>query len=143
CLVAQLWIDSSGRKQRHRFERALMRSAARLTYEAMQAARNGSGAAPIPRERLGALYGAFAALDRARNARGALALDLPEHKVLLDAARKPVAIVQQRLDSHRLIEEFMILANVAAAEELEARHRACVYRIHDLPDPEKVDALRD
>jgi ribonuclease R len=144
CLAAQLWIGADGRKRRHRFERALMRSAARLTYEAVQAAQDGTGNAPIPRERLAALYGAFAVLDRARNARGALALDLPEHKVLLDAARKPVAIVEQpRLDSHRLIEEFMILANVAAAEELEARHRACVYRVHDLPAPEKVEALRD
>ncbi len=121
-----------------------MRSAARLTYETVQAAQDETGQAAIPRERLAALYGAFAVLDRARNARGALALDLPEHKVLLDAARKPVAIVEQpRLDSHRLIEEFMILANVAAAEELEARHRACIYRVHDLPDPEKVEALRD
>jgi ribonuclease R len=144
CLVAQIWIDADGRKRRHRFERALMRSSARLTYEAVQAAQDGIGEASIPRERLAALYGTFAVLDRTRNARGALALDLPEHKVLLDAARKPVAIVEQpRLDSHRLIEEFMILANVAAAEELEARHRACVYRVHDLPDPEKVEALRD
>ncbi len=144
CLVAHLWIDAGGRKRRHRFERALMRSAARLTYEAVQAAQDDAGAAPIPRERLAALYGAFAVLDRARTARGALALDLPEHKILLDAARKPVAVVAQpRLDSHRLIEEFMILANVAAAEELEARRQACVYRVHDLPDPEKVDALRD
>ena len=139
CLAAHLWIDGNGRKRRHRFERGLMRSAARLTYEAVE-----DGTAALPRERRGALYGAFAALDRARNARGALALDLPEHKVVLDAARRPVAIVTQpRLDSHRLIEEFMILANVAAAEELEARRRACVYRIHDLPDPDKVDALRD
>jgi ribonuclease R len=144
CLAAHLWIDAGGRKRGHRFERALMRSSARLTYEAVQAAQDGADKAPIPRERLAALYGAFAVLDRARAARGALALDLPEHKVLLDAARKPVAVVEQpRLDSHRLIEEFMILANVAAAEELESRHRACVYRIHDLPDPEKVDALRD
>jgi ribonuclease R len=144
CLAAQLWIAADGRKRRHRFERALMRSAARLTYEAMQAAQDGSGTAPVPRERLSALYGAFAVLDKARVARGALALDLPEHKVLLDAARKPVAVVEQaRLDSHRLIEEFMILANVAAAEELEARRRGCVYRVHDLPDPEKVEALRD
>ncbi|HEY1794974.1 MAG TPA: VacB/RNase II family 3'-5' exoribonuclease [Stellaceae bacterium] len=144
CLVAQIWLGADGRKRRHRFERALMRSAARLTYEGVQAAQDDAGVAPVPRERLAALYGAFAVLDRARIARGALALDLPEHKVLLDPARKPVAIVEQpRLDSHRLIEEFMILANVAAAEELEARHRACVYRVHDLPDPEKVEALRD
>jgi len=144
CVAVHLWIDGDGRKTRHRFERAVMRSAARLTYEAVQAARDGAGAVALAPERLAALYGAFAALDRARAARGALALDLAEHQVVLDAARRPVAIVPRpRLDSHRLIEEFMVLANVAAAEELERRRRPCVYRVHDLPDPEQVAALRD
>ena len=96
------------------------------------------------RARSTALYGAFAALARARAARGALELDLREDRVVLDAERRPVAVVPtQRLDSHRLIEEFMILANVAAAEELEARRQPCMYRIHDAPDPEKIVALRD
>ena len=145
CVAALLWIDSAGRKRRHRFERAVMRSAARLTYEAVQAAQDGSGGAlPLAPERLDALYGAFAALDRARRARGALELDLAEHRVVLDDDGRPIAVVPRaRLDSHRLIEEFMILANVAAAEELEARHQACMYRVHDAPDPEKLAALRD
>ena len=146
CVAAHLWIDAAGRKRRHRFERGLMRSAARLTYEVVQEARdNQTGARlPLASERLEALYGAFAALDRWRRARGALELDLAEHRVVLDAARRPVAIVpRHRLDSHRLIEEFMILANVAAAEELEGRHQPCMYRVHDAPDPEKLDALRD
>ena len=144
CLAAQLWIDAEGRKRRHRFERAIMRSAARLTYEEVQAARGGAGQAPIPKERLEALYGAYAALDRWRAARGALELDLTEHRVLLDRDGRPSSIeARQRLDSHKLIEEFMILANVAAAEELEARHRPCMYRVHDAPDPEKLAALRD
>jgi ribonuclease R len=99
---------------------------------------------PLAPERLEALYGAFAALDRARRERGALELDLTEHRVVLDAERRPTAIVpRHRLDSHRLIEEFMILANVAAAEELEGRHQPCMYRVHDAPGPEKLDALRD
>jgi ribonuclease R len=146
CLVAQLWVDAAGRKRRQRFERAVMRSAARLTYEAAQAAHDGPRGVPFPLapERLAALYGAYAALDRARQTRGALMLDLAEHQVVLDAERRPVAIVPRtRLDSHRLIEEFMILANVAAAEELEARQQACMYRVHDQPDPEKLSALRD
>ena len=146
CVAAHLWIDAAGRKRRHRFERGLMRSAARLTYEAVQEARDKQTGArlPLASERLEALYGAFAALDRWRRARGALELDLAEHRVVLDAARRPVAIVpRHRLDSHRLIEEFMILANVAAAEELEGRHQPCMYRVHDAPDPEKLDALRD
>jgi ribonuclease R len=146
CLAAHLWIDGNGRKHRHRFEHAMMRSAARLTYEAVQAAHDGDSSAlcPIPTERLAALYGAYAALDRARVARGALALDLPEHRVLLDGERQPIAITtRERLDSHRLIEEFMILANVAAAEELESRQQACMYRVHDSPDPEKLASLRE
>src|SRR4029077_10661494 len=89
-------------------------------------------------------YGAFAALDRMRQGRGALALGLPEHRGVLDEDKRPIAFAPQtRLDSHRLIEEFMILANIAAAEELESRGQACLYRVHDQPDPEKLAALRD
>jgi len=143
CLAAHLWIDAQGRKLRHRFDRAIMRSAARLTYEQVQAARDGGPALAIDRDRLDVLYGAWAALDRSRQARGALALDLTEYRVVLDARRNPIAVQPHtRLDSHRLIEEFMILANVAAAEELEARRRPCVYRVHDAPDPERLDGLR-
>jgi len=120
-----------------------MRSAARLTYEEVQAARDGGKKLPDVQERLDALYGAFAALDRARIARGALALDLIEYRVLLDQQNTPVAVEpRKRLDSHKLIEEFMILANVAAAEELEARHRPSLYRVHDEPDRDKLDTLR-
>jgi ribonuclease R len=142
CLAAHLWIDSTGCKRRHRFERGLMRSAARLTYEEAQAAQEGARAPAVPREALTSLYGAFAALAKARAARGALELDIAEHRVVLDRGR-PVAITPiARLDSHRLIEEFMIAANVAAAEELEARRQLCVYRVHDAPDPDKVEELR-
>ena len=89
-------------------------------------------------------YTAPLPLSTARRARGALELDLAEHRVVLDEDRRPIAVVPRaRLDSHRLIEEFMILANVAAAEELEARQQACMYRVHDAPDPEKLAALRD
>jgi ribonuclease R len=145
CIAAHLWIDSAGRKRRHRFERGLMCSAARLTYEQAQAAREGriANGMPLPQERLAALFGAFAALAEARANRGALELDLDEHRVVLDVEQQPVAIdIVARLDSHRLIEEFMILANVAAAEELEARRQSCMYRIHDAPQPEKLEELR-
>ncbi len=145
CLAAHLWIDAAGRKWKHRFERGLMRSAARLTYEEIQAAQEGRGETTValPRGALTALYGAYTALAAARAGRGALELDISEHRVVLDAEARPVAIAPvARLDSHRLIEEFMILANVAAAEELEARRSPCMYRIHDAPDPEKVEELR-
>ncbi len=146
CLAVHLSIDAAGRKRRHRFVRALMRSAARLTYEETQAIHDGQREPPaaVPAQAIAALYGAFAALARAGAQRGALELDLREDRVVLDAQNRPVGVVPlQHLDSHRLIEEFMILANVAAAEELETRHQLCMYRIHDAPDPEKIAALRD
>jgi ribonuclease R len=143
CLAVHLWIDATGRKREHRFERGLMRSAARLTYEEIQAAHDGRGASPLPPDSLTALYGAFAALAQARASRGALELELSEHRVVLDTEQRPAAIIPvARLDSHQLIEEFMVLANVAAAEELEARRQPCMYRVHDAPDPEKVEDLR-
>src|SRR6516165_7215572 len=144
CLAVHLSIDAAGRKRRHRFERGLMRSAARLTYEQVQARRENcnEGGFPLPQEGLTALYGAFAALAAARAGRGALELDIVEHRVVLDEGQ-PVAITPvARLDSHRLIEEFMILANVAAAEELETQRQSCLYRIHDAPDSEKLKELR-
>jgi ribonuclease R len=145
CLAAHLRIDPAGRKRRHWFERGLMCSRARLTYEQAQAAweRRGGNGAALPRERLAALFGAYAALAQARANRGALEIDIDDDRVVLDAEERPVAIDRvARLDSHRLIEEFMILANVAAAEELEAKRRSCMYRIHDAPDPEKLEELR-
>jgi ribonuclease R len=146
CLAVELAIDAAGHKRRHRFVRGLMRSAARLTYEETQAIHDGLRKPPdsVPPATVAALYGAYDALARARTARGALELDLREDRVVLDAGGRPVAVVPRpRLDSHRLIEEFMILANVAAAEELEARHQPCMYRVHDAPDPEKVASLRN
>ena len=143
CIAVHLWIDAGGRKQQHRFERGIMRSAARLTYEEVQAARDGVAGCVLSGESIAALYGAFAALAKARAERGAIELEIAEDRVVLDDENRPVAIRRvERLDSHRLIEEFMILANVAAAEQIEALGQPCMYRIHDAPDPEKVTALR-
>ena len=146
CLAVHLWIDREGRTRRHRFVRGLMRSAARLTYEQVQAARDGSPddlTGPLVEPVIGPLYGAFGALLAARQQRGTLDLDLPERRVRLGPDGKIAAIEpRQRLDSHRLIEEFMIAANVAAAETLEARRQPAMYRVHAPPDPAKIEALR-
>ena len=143
CVAVHLWIDGAGHKRRHRFERGLMRSAARLTYEELQAARDGLAGCALSHEAITALYGAFAALAKVRAERGALEIEILEDRVVLDRENRPTAMVRRgRLDSHRLIEEFMILANVAVAEELEARRQPCMYRVHDAPNPEKVEALR-
>ncbi|MBW4091378.1 MAG: ribonuclease R [Proteobacteria bacterium] len=144
CLFAELHIDAHGRQTGHRFGRGLMRSAARLTYEQVQQAQDGTARLdPIPQALLPALYAAFRALLAARIARGTLDLDLPERQVILHPnGRVADVIPRPRLDSHRLIEEFMIAANVAAAEEL-GRHRApCLYRIHPPPTAEKLEELR-
>ena len=117
-----------------------MRSAARLTYEQVQGAVDNGGDLGVDP---GPLYAAFDALLAARTARGTLDLDLPERKVALGADGKVLAVSPRpRLDSHRLIEEFMVLANVAAAEQLERLTRPLVYRVHAPPTDEKLAALR-
>ena len=163
CLFVELRIDAGGRNLAHRFGRGLMRSAARLTYEQVQAAHDAGGALiappppnldplrgpgpqgegesklPIPH-----LHAAFRALLEARTARGTLDRDIPERRVTLDGAGRVTGVAPRpRLDSHRLVEEFMIAANVAAAEELERRRTACMYRVHAPPSEEKLAALRD
>jgi ribonuclease R len=147
CMAVHLWLDGDGRVQRHRFVRALMRSTARLTYEEAQAAIDGRPndvTRPLLEKVLRPLYGAYRAFDRARRRRGTLDLDLPERRILLDPSGRIARIEpRERLDSHRLIEEFMIAANVAAAEELERLKQPCMYRVHDHPDPAKLAALRD
>jgi ribonuclease R len=146
CMAVHLWLDAEGRVHRHRFVRGLMRSAARLTYEAVQDAVDGrpnDTTGPLL-EMLRPLYGAYHALEHARRARGTLDLDLPERRILLDPSGRVARIEpRQRLDSHRLIEEFMIAANVAAASELERLRRPCMYRVHDSPDHAKLAALRE
>jgi ribonuclease R len=147
CVAVHIWVDRDGNKLSHRFVRGLMRSAARLTYEQVQRAHDGApevdGANPVPHRVIEPLYGAFRALARAREARGTLDLDLPERQVIVDPSGAVTAIVPRpRLDSHRLIEEFMILANVCAAETLEAAGQPCMYRVHDAPSAEKLEALR-
>ena len=146
-LVAEMSIDAEGHLKRHRFHRAMMRSAARLTYTRVQRAIDGH-----PDEETKALlepvikplYGAFKVLLAAREKRGALDLDLPERQVTLgDDGRIAEIGVRERLDSHKLIEEFMVLANVAAAQALEQRHAPCLYRVHDQPDAAKLEALRE
>jgi ribonuclease R len=140
CLFVEMQVDAAGRKTAHRFGRGLMRSAARLTYEQVQAAHDEGADLGVP---IAPLYAAFRVLLAAREARGTLDLDIPERKVVLDDQGKVAAVAPRaRLDSHRLIEEFMVLANVCAAEELERLHQPCVYRVHAPPSDEKLDNLR-
>ncbi len=144
CLFVEMRFDAEGRKHAHEFGRGIMRSAARLTYEQVQEAQDaGTDPAALPQGHIARLYGAFRALLAAREKRGTLDLDVPERRVLLDAKGQVAAVVPRaRLDAHRLIEEFMVAANVCAAEELERLVQPCMYRVHDRPSDQKMEGLR-
>ena len=147
CLAVRMVFDARGVKRRHTFVRAVMRSAAKLAYEEAQAAIDGQPSAkcrPLMDRALLPLWQAYAALTAAREARAPLDLDLPERRIKLDADGRIERIwVPERLDAHKLIEEMMIQANVAAAETLEAKTAAVVYRAHEPPSKEKLVNLRD
>lgn len=147
CLAVRMVFDAQGKKRRHTFLRAVMKSAAKLSYQEAQAAIDGDVSekcAPLMQRALLPLWEAYRALSRGRDARQPLDLDLPERKILLDdEGRVARIVIPDRLDAHRLIEEFMIQANVAAAETLEQAKTPLVYRVHDEPSKEKLKALRD
>ena len=145
ALAARMIIAKDGRKLRHTFHRVMMRSAAKLAYAQAQAAIDGAAddvTGPLLGAVLHPLWDAWRALDIAREKRSPLDLNLPERKLLLKPdGRIDRVIVPPRLDAHRLIEEYMILANVAAAETLETQGARLIYRAHDQPSIEKMHNL--
>jgi ribonuclease R len=147
CLAVRLVIDKHGNKRSHTFLRAMMRSAAKLSYEEAQAAVDGKPSAraePLLETALRPLWAAYRALSNARDQRGPLDLDLPERKIVMDGEGRVARVVTpERREAHRLIEEFMIQANVAAAEALEAKRAPVMFRVHDAPSKEKLAALRE
>lgn len=147
ALAVRMVIGSDGRKKSHTFHRILMRSAAKLHYAQAQAAIDGHSddtTGPLLDPILKPLYAAYACVKKARDDREPLDLDLPERKILLKAdGTVDRVITPDRLDAHKLIEEFMILANVAAAEMLEKRATPLIYRVHDEPTQEKVHNLQE
>jgi ribonuclease R len=147
ALAVRMVIGADGRKRSHTFHRIMIRSAARLHYEQAQLAVSGRTdeiTEPLVDKILEPLYAAYRAVLHARSERGPLDLELPERKILLKSDGTVDRVVMpQRLESHRLIEEFMILANVAAAETCERARVPLIYRVHDEPSPEKLNALRE
>jgi ribonuclease R len=132
ALAVRIVVGADGRKRSHSFHRVLMRSVAKLSYVQAQAAMDGwpdEATGPLLASVLEPLYAAYRSIKRSRDERGPLDLDR--------------VVTPERLDAHRLIEEFMILANVAAAETLERARTPLIYRVHDEPDPERVNALRE
>lgn len=146
CVAVHMWFDAKGRKTRHTFVRGLMRSAARLTYTQVQNAIDGlldETTSALMDGVLQPLHHCFKALRAFREHRGALDIDIPERKVLVDETGQ-VTGIQPRIqtDSHRLIEELMVAANVCAAETLESLEKPCMYRVHDEPPMERLENLR-
>ena len=140
AMACHLRISPEGKVTKWRFTRALVRIAHNVAYEDAQKAID-QGDAP---EHLQHLWGAWKLLFAARNARDPLELELPERRVVLDEQGRIAEIaVRERLDAHRVVEDFMIAANVAAAKALESRTAPVVYRVHEPPSREKLVALKD
>jgi ribonuclease R len=149
CLVCELHMGRDGQIKRSRFFEAVMRSVARLTYDEVAAAvvaRDADARKSLSGvvDHLDELYALYGVLKRARERRGALDLDTQEARIIFGADQKIASIeTQTRNDAHRLIEECMIAANVAAARFLERHRIPTLYRVHDRPAPDKVSDLRE
>jgi len=147
CLALKMILDSGGKKTSQQFFRGLMRSRGSLVYREVQEAIDGNPSKkiqPILESIIKPLYKCYEVLQNTTKERGPLILDLPERKILLDDSGKVASIeFLDRLDAHKVVEELMILANVAAAEELFNNKSYFLYRIHEEPEKEKVNTLRE
>ena len=147
CLAVRMVVDKAGNKIAHSFHRGLMRSAASLNYQEVQAAQDGDvndKCAPFLETVIQPLFAAYEALKAARAERQPLDLDLPERRIELSEDGKVASVAfRDRLEAHKLIEEFMVLANVAAAETLIKKRTPLLFRVHEEPDQQKLEALRE
>jgi ribonuclease R len=145
-MAVHIWFDNRGKKIRHKFVRALMSSHASLSYEEFQTAQNGKPSKrvlPIMDSVVFPLYQAYKILTKGRIHREPLELNVPEKKIILNKKGEVSSILnRESLPAHKLVEEFMIQANVAAAEELEKKQSQCMYRIHEQPSFDKLETLR-
>lgn len=147
CLAVRMVLDKDGEKIEQEFHRAMMKSHASLAYAEVQAAFDGNvneKCAPLLDEVIRPLYAAYDLLVKARERRQPLDLNLPERRIELSDDGKVSSIAfRDRLNAHRLIEEFMVLANVAAAETLIAKKQPLLFRVHEEPSQEKLESLRE
>ncbi len=143
-LACHLKIDAKGNVTSWRFTRAIARISANIAYEDAQAAIDGQLEHPMLEPALKPLWACWKLLFKARQKREPLALDLPERRITLDDNGKVTGVaVRVPLDANRLVEDFMIAANVAAAKALEAKKSPLIYRAHEEPSREKLVALKD
>ncbi|ARR57049.1 ribonuclease R [Rhizorhabdus wittichii DC-6] len=149
AMVCHLTVKANGTLANWRFARAVVRIAANIAYEDAQVAIDGAPVAgtwdkALVDSALKPLWACWKALARARDAREPLDLDLPERRVVLDEKGRILSVApRERLDAHRLVEDYMIAANVAAAKALEAKKAPVMYRDHEPPSREKLVALKD
>ncbi|WP_265530400.1 ribonuclease R [Sphingomicrobium marinum] len=147
AMACHLQIDSGGNLKSYRFTRAKVRLAANIAYEDAQAAIDGEKDRVDPElveTALKPLWDCWKVLLSARESREPLDLDLPERRVQLDEKGRIMSVApRERLDAHRLVEDYMIAANVAAAKALEKKKAPVMYRIHEVPDREKLTGLKD
>ena len=147
CLAVRMVFDKTGRKLGHRFVRGLMRSAAKLAYEQAQAAIDGfpdDVTGPLLEPVLKPLWAAYHTLKKGRDKRSPLDIESPERRIVISPEGEVVSITpRSMLEANKLIEEMMIQANVCAAETLEQKRSPLIYRVHDTPSQEKVQAFAD
>lgn len=146
CMAVKMRFRADGSKIDHEFKRGLMKSHARLTYAQAQEGfdgKPGEAAEPVI-DILKDVFSAYKALRKARNDRAPLAIDLPERRVHVNKKGEVTNItVRERFDAHKLVEEFMIQANVCAAESLDSKGVVTVMRTHEPPARERLQGLSD
>lgn len=146
CIAVRIVLDAKGHKLDHAFHRGIIRSQAALSYQQAQKTAEGkydTCTEPLA-PALSHLYAAYKATQTAQAMRQPLHLDLPERQIVLSDEGHVTSIAyKERLDAHKLIEDFMVLANVCAAETLETHRQPFLYRAHETPAPEKLEALRE
>lgn len=146
CMAVRMVFDKTGVKIKHNFKRGMMRSHARLTYQQAQDASEGTvceAANPVL-DIIQDIYAAYGTLRKGRESRAPLAIELPERRIHIDEDGKVSGItLRDRFDAHKLIEEFMVQANVCAAESLAEKKTPAIVRFHDSPDREKLQGLVD
>ncbi len=147
CMAVRMVFDAEGRKRSHLFSRGLMRSAAKLSYEQVQAAIDGNpddATGPLLDSVLRPLWAAYTVVKKARDKRSPVGIESVERRIVLGPDGHVASIrPRESLEAHRLIEEFMIQANVCAAETLEQRRSPLIYRVHDAPSEAKLIALAE
>ncbi|HAD28959.1 MAG TPA: ribonuclease R [Rhodobacteraceae bacterium] len=146
CLALRIVLNADGKRLDHEFHRGLMRSPASLSYEQAQAAVDGAydNATEPLKGPIADLFTAYASATKGRSERQPLDLDLPERKIVLSDEGVVTSVAfRDRFDAHKLVEEFMVMANVCAAETLEQKQCPFLYRVHEEPSQEKLQALRE